>query len=242
MPIEPAYLELADGVAASMGPVGTRVISENELAELHRVSRPTARAALQELERRYLVRRVRGAGTFVSSRIDYVISQDTPPSASTTLRAAGCEPDVEVVSARTVSAPADVALQLDIERAAPVVCLQRRIRIGGLVTSWTSAYLPAQLVPGLAEVARSQASLFHLLWYEYGIEAQRRWSRASLELPDDTVTDALDVEGRPPSWLVEGVNHDRSNPDQAVEFTRSWLRADVINVVFEMGRPPEVVR
>lgn len=239
---EPTYLELADGIAATLGPVGDRVVSENELAEQHGVSRPTARAALQELERRYLVRRVRGAGTFVSRRIDYVISDDSAPSASATFRLAGCCPDVEVVRVRTIGAPADVALHLDVERTTPVVHLQRRIRIDGLVTSWTSAYLLARLVPGLAGHVRSQTSTFELLRSEYGIESRRRWSRASLELPPDPVIEALELEGRPPTWLIEGVNHDRGDRRRAIEFTRSWMRADVVNVVFEMGRPPEVVR
>jgi DNA-binding FadR family transcriptional regulator len=39
------------------------VASEHELADANGVSRPTARAALQELEHRYLVRRVPRAGT-----------------------------------------------------------------------------------------------------------------------------------------------------------------------------------
>lgn len=242
MPSEPTYLELADGIAASLGPVGERVVSENELAELHGVSRPTARAALQELERRFLVRRVRGAGTFVSQRVDYVIAEDTAPSASATLRLAGCEPDVEVVRVRTIGAPADVALHLDVERTTPVVHLQRRIRVEGLVTSWTSAYVLARLVPGLATRVRSQTSTFELMRQEYGLDPQRRWSRASLEIPTDPVIEALELEGRPPSWLIEGVNHDRRDRRRAIEFARSWMRADVINVVFEMGRPPEVVR
>ena len=242
MTSEPTYLELADGVAATLGEVGERVVSENELAERHGVSRPTARAALQELERRFLVRRIRGAGTFVSRRIDYVISNDTAPSASATLRLAGADPEVELLSARTVPAAADVALHLDVERATPLVHLQRRLRIDGIITSWTSAYLLAQVVPGIAAEIRCQTSLFQVLRDRYGIESQRRWSRASLELPTDTVLEALDLEGRPPTWLVEGVNHDRADRRRAIEFTRSWMRADVVNVVFEMGHPPEVVR
>lgn len=242
MASEPTYLELADRLAARLGPVGDRVISENELAESSGVSRPTARAALQELERRYLVRRIRGAGTFVSRRIDYVISQDIAPSASATLRLAGVEPTVEVLEVRTLPAPADVALHLDIERCAPVVLLQRRMSIESIAATWTSAYLPSALVPGLARHVRSAASLFELLRDQYGLRPQRRWSRASLELPSDSVIDALELDGRPPTWLLEGVNHDRRSARTTIEFTRSWMRADVINVVFEMGRPPEVVR
>jgi hypothetical protein len=50
------------------------------------------------------------------------------------------------------------------------------------------------------------------------------------------------VEGKPPSWLLEGVLHDIKNDLTPVEFTRTWMRADLINVVYELGPAPEVVR
>lgn len=239
---EPTYLELADGLVASLGEVGARVVSENELAELHGVSRPTARAALQELERRYLVRRIRGAGTFVSRRVDYVVSADAPPSATATLRRAGHEPEIELMRIDTIGAPADIAVHLGVERNSPVVCLRRRLHLLGLPTGWSSAYVRAELAPDLAEQLTPGRSLYQVLRDQYGLRPRRRWSRASLDVPPDATTHALELEGRPPTWLLEGVDEDEGNPDRTIEFTRSWMRADVINVVFELGRPPEVVR
>lgn len=238
----PTYLELADGLAADFGIVGDRVSSENEIASTRGVSRPTARAALQELERRFLVRRIRGAGTFVSRRIDYVISDSRPPSASTTLRSAGAEPVTQLVEARSSACPADVAWHLGIDRRTRVVLVRRLITIEDILTSWTSAYLPAALVPGLGAELATKQSLFEVLRDVYGIEAQRRWSRASLDLPPPSVVAALRLEGTPPTWLLEGVNERRDQSRQAVEFTRSWMRADVLNVMFEMGQPPEIER
>lgn len=239
--IRPTYLELAEGLAADFRAVGDRVPSENEIATSQGVSRPTARAALQELERRFLVRRIRGAGTFVSRRIDYVISDRRPPSASATLRAAGANPVTELVEARSQPCPADVARHLGIERGARVLVVRRLIRLDDVVTSWTSAYLPATLVPGLAAELATKQSLFEVLRDVYGIRAHRRWSRASLDLPPMNAVRALRLEGTPPSWLIEGVNETRGRPAQAIEFTRSWMRADLVNVVFEMGQPPRTV-
>lgn len=240
---DPTYLELADGLAASLGEVGDRVLSENELAELHGVSRPTARAALQELERRYLVRRIQGAGTFVSQRIDYVISADAPPSATTTFRRAGHEPWIEIVGTDEIGAPADIALHLGIERGAPLTRVRRRIRLLGIPTAWSTAYVRADLVPGLAERLGADDSLYRVLRDVYRLRPRRRWTRASLDVPPDSTTDALDLDGRPPTWLIEGVDeHDDGPSHCSIEFTRSWMRADVVNVVFELGHPPEVVR
>lgn len=238
----PTYLELAEGLAAEFQTVGDRVPSENEIASAHGVSRPTARAALQELERRFLVRRIRGAGTFVSRRIDYVISDRRPPSGSATLRSAGADPHSVLVEARTLACPADVALHLGIERGTRVTLIRRLMTVDGILTSWTSAYLLAALVPGIAAEMETRQSLFEVMRDVYGIEAQRRWSRASLDLPPPQVVAALRLEGTPPTWLLEGVNERRQSPREAVEFTRTWMRADVLNVTFEMGRPPEIVR
>lgn len=185
---------------------------------------------------------VRGSGTFVSSRVDYRISDELPPSTTATLLAAGVTPEVEVVSIRVVPAAADVALHLDIERTDPLLVLRRRITVEGIPAMWTTAHLPAALVPGLEELAAAGGSLHAVLVERFGLSPRRRWSRASLELPHDGVVGALTLEGRPPCWLVEGVNEDEDRTRVAVEFTRTWMRADVINVVFEMGRPPEVVR
>lgn len=232
------YLELAEGIARTMegGPPGTRIPSENEICSAHHVSRPTARAALQELERRFLVRRVRGAGTFVSRRVDYVVSPDRPPSATIALRAAGVEPQITVISARTVRAPADVAEHLGLSDDLRVVAIHRSIAIDGVVASVGTAYVVAGLVDGLAPRMRHGTSLFAVLRDVYGIEPRRRWSRASLEVPSTAVALELELEGRPPSWRLEGVSESRADRSVAVEFTRTWMRSDITNLVFEMGR------
>ena len=99
------YLEIADQLAGELATFapGSRVASEPELATRFGVGRAAARSALQELERRLLVRRVQGAGTFVNRRIDYVISRTRPPSWHATVTAAGAVPrsqtkDVERVA------------------------------------------------------------------------------------------------------------------------------------------------
>jgi len=239
----PTYLQLADGVANGLAAsVGMRVASEHELAATHGVNRQTARAALQELERRFQVRRVRGAGTFASTRIDYVVSPDLPPSVTATMRSAGVHPAIEVLSVRRTLSSAHVAELLGIPARTPIVLVERRVLVGDVVASWSIAHLVAERVPCIIRHVRSHTSLYALLREEYGIEPGRRWSRASLEIPPAEVAQHLELTGRPPTWRLEGVNHDRHDHDRPIELTRSWMRADVVNVVFEMGSPPVVQR
>lgn len=58
------YTSIRDGKL----PHGTRLASENELAEQHSCSRITVRKSLRRLEELNLIRRIRGNGTYVSSR------------------------------------------------------------------------------------------------------------------------------------------------------------------------------
>ncbi|HEY1456049.1 MAG TPA: GntR family transcriptional regulator, partial [Candidatus Dormibacteraeota bacterium] len=88
---------------------GARVASEHEIAARFAVSRAVAGAALRELESRLLVRRVRGSGTFVNGRIDYIMSADRAPSFSQMVRAAGGEPRSGVRSITAEPLPADIA-------------------------------------------------------------------------------------------------------------------------------------
>lgn len=67
---QPLYLRIKDflrsGIEAGRWPVGAKVPSENEMVELFKVSRMTARRALQELTDEGVLTRTQGLGTFVA--------------------------------------------------------------------------------------------------------------------------------------------------------------------------------
>lgn len=213
---------------------GERVASEHELAAANGVSRPTARAALQELERRYLVRRIRGSGTFVNRRVDYLVSYDMAPSWSETIRRAGAEPGSEILRIRLSPASAALRLRLELAPRARVVVVTRRSTVDGVLASTATTHLPADLVPDLARHLRSAGSLYRVLVEHYGLDPKRVWSRASLEVPPGDVAERLGLETPEPTWLLESLNRD-TRSTRPTELTRGWMRADVLRVVFEMG-------
>jgi DNA-binding GntR family transcriptional regulator len=230
------YLELADDLArrlTELGP-GHRVVSEHELAAERGVSRPTARAALQELERRFLVRRVQGVGTFTHRRVDYVISPDVAPSASQTLQRSGVDFQLHVETVEIV--PADVALAevFAVPEGDPVVRIVRSTRLEGMLCMWATAHVASVRAPGLERYAVDGVSLYGVMCDTYGLHPVRSRSTASLEVPPPEVAHALGVEGRPPMWRLENLNRDASS-DMVTEHTLSWMRADVVRVVFDMG-------
>jgi DNA-binding GntR family transcriptional regulator len=130
----------------------------------------------------------------------------------------------------------------DMDRAEKVVVLKRIFRIGLTVAGYATSHLPHRFVPGLDEDFVSGESLYLTLLERYGLSPQRSWSRASLELPRDPIAEILQMEGKPPTWLLEGAVHNRHDPSQILEYNRSWLRVDLINVVYEMGPAPEFAR
>lgn len=236
MSVSVPYLDLVSALEhqVARSRPGERVASEHELAAATGVSRPTARAALQELERRYLVRRVRGSGTFVNRRVDYLVSYDMAPSWSETIRLAGAEPGNEIINIRSSPVAAALRHRLELPSRSRVVVVTRRSTVDGILAGTATTHLPADLVPDLARHLRSSGSLYRVLVEQYGLDPKRVWSRASLEVPPDDVARHLGLETPEPTWLLESLNRDIDS-GRPTELTHGWMRADVLRVVFEMG-------
>jgi len=229
-----AYLELAEALASRIERASTaeRLPSEHELAAAHGVSRITARAALQELERRHLVQRVRGSGTFVAPRVDYRLSPATPPSWTESLRAAGHDARSEIVASSRDVADEHLAGLLEVPTGSPVVVLDRRSSVDGWPAGVGRSELPADLVPDIAGRLHESGSLFRTLT-TYGHRPVRASVRAELAVAPAAVAAALGLEGRPPVWRLESRNR-CSRSGRVVERSVGWMRADVLRVVFEL--------
>ncbi|MDF5757075.1 GntR family transcriptional regulator [Spongiactinospora sp. TRM90649] len=227
------YLEMAEELESELQhiPVGSRVPSEHALASRFGVSRPTARAALQELERRLLVQRVQGRGTFRRGRLDYVISPAWPPSFSETLRRAGGVPGVRMLSVTVRRAVEQECRRLSLPAASAVWAVERIFTVNGEVAAYATSVLPHRLLPGLDAALTGEPSLATALRRRYGIAVQRMRYRISLASPPQAVADQLTVD-RTPIWLAESVNRCAGGPP--VETARTYMRADVLDISFEM--------
>jgi GntR family transcriptional regulator len=153
---------------------GARLGTERELAERLGVARSTVRAALADLERNGVVRRVRGraGGIFVAER---KVERDLTSLAGLPyyLRRQGFESDARVLSTATLEADAETAAVLDTDVVLEVV----RVRLAdGEPISLERASFPADRFPGLLD--RSLAGgIYELLQAEYELvpgEAEER--------------------------------------------------------------------
>lgn len=139
------------------------MLSEHAIIRRYGVGRASVRVALQELQRRLLVRRVRGAGTFVNRRIDYVISQRRRPSWHGTVTAAGARPRSVVRDIENLPLPADVATLLDRPAGSRAFRLVRQSYIDDLLASWSHEWVPVELVADLQLAMHAVESLDEVL-------------------------------------------------------------------------------
>ncbi|MEM9042952.1 MAG: UTRA domain-containing protein, partial [Actinomycetota bacterium] len=115
-----------------------------------------------------------------------------------------------------------------------VTRVERRMFVDDEIAASQTHWLPVDLVPDLAARHDAKGSLSQTLTQGYGIELDRAWARAKLAVPSTETAADLELTGRPPSWRVESLNHclDRKRP---VEYAIAWNRADVFDVMLELG-------
>ena len=231
----PTYLELSEGLERDIGSLspGSRVPSEAELAATHGVNRLTARAALQELERRFLVVREQGRGTFVAERIEYRLGADRTSSFSDAMYAVGARPSTRIESMRTREPSARVREELELPAGTKVVQVGRRRYVNGSLAGWSESQLAADLVPDLRARLHDDDSMEKLLADVYELAPARAWTRAELEVAPAEIGEHMGLPGRPLALYLQG-RTDSTSRGRPIELTTSWLRADRFRLVFEM--------
>jgi DNA-binding GntR family transcriptional regulator len=230
------WLSLSDQVALELSrlPMRAAAPSEHELAARFGVNRLTARAALQELERRGVVRRHQGRGTVVARKVEYRIGPDRIPSWTRTVAASGVEPRTVTEDAATRRARSDERAEFGLGGHGRVVQLDRLRMCDGEHAGYQTNVLPAARVPGLRDVVGTAGSLYEALTEHYGFLPERAWTRMEQTSAPGWVARRLGLRGRPPMVLIRG-RLDCRRTGVPLELTFAWLRADMFDVIVEMG-------
>ena len=235
--VQPVYLRIADRLEREViqRKPGTLLPSENELALTYDVSRLTARAVFDELERRYLVRRSQGRRTYVARRIDYHIGPADAPSWTQSVLAGGGAPRSETVALRRRRPPADIREVLRLGATATTMFLARRRYVNDELAAYAETWLPEALVPNLGDALAGEASLFSALQRVYGLQPVRGATRAEFVIAPAQIARRLGADGRPMTFRLEGYT-DSLRLKRPLEATTSWLRSDIFRIVFALDR------
>lgn len=227
----PFYLQVADKLEAEIAALSTGepMPSEHELARDHEINRLTARAALEELERRYLVRRQQGRRTVVARRIEYRLDLGLPGWTRTVAKS-GATPRTEIAVLRSRQPAADVRTILKLPKKAPALYLGRRRFVDEELAAYSMSWLNAELLPDL-EKRLGKAGTLNAALRHYGLKAKRSLLRCQLSVAPPDLAECFESHDRP---LVFELTAHLLAGKRRLGVTTTWLRADIFNVIFEL--------
>lgn len=199
---------------------GEIIPSEMELAARFKVSQGTVRKAIDELAAENLVVRRQGKGTFVAThneeraqfRFLRLLADD------------GAEhPHVSrLLECRRLRAPAEIARQLDLKPADPVVQVRRLLDFEGEVTVFDEIWLPGAMFRGLTfeRLSEYKGPLYAMFETEFGTRMIRASEKIRAVAAEPEVADLLSVPPGFPLLSVERVSY--TYGDRPVEVRRGW--------------------
>ena len=212
-------------------PPGELIPSERDLSEQFGVSRPTLRAAIEDLARDGLLVRHHGRGTFTNNR---TAMKELAPTAA---------------AARFTVPPADSwrsrVEQFRIEPAGPRLGKRMRVSpcenllfvsrvkiVDDAPMAIEEIRIPLSLVPGVEPSDFESGSLYQLLRLRYNVIAT-----AAVQTTEPTVTDAeesrlLEIPLYAPALLFERTTRDAHG--QVIEYARSIYRGDRYRITTQL--------
>lgn len=216
---------------------GDLLPTEMELSKTYNVSRPTVRAAMQQLAVDGYIRRVKGSGTFVAKPKLEQSSVRFIESYNQEMKSKGLIPKTEVLELRRVAAPPVPAEKLGIAVGAPVIKLKRlrfaRPDFDDLPVLLTTAYIPMETAPHLLELDLENVSLYDTL-EEIGIQIHRVRREIEIKLLHGKTARLLAAEENSPAHFVTSTGFDGDG--RIIEYAESFYPADRNKFIITLNR------
>ncbi|MFJ8085714.1 GntR family transcriptional regulator [Streptomyces sp. NPDC096205] len=213
---------------------GDAIPSERVLSAELGVSRPTLRAAVDELVVAGLLVREHGRGMFVA---EAKITQELVSDRNAfTLPQAGGTWTSELLEFRTVAAGARVGRKLRISPAAEIHYVARLRLVDGSPMAIEHLHVRADLVPGLSRDELEQGDLYEHLRDRHGVQVSEAVQSIEPTVVTRTEADLLDVPELSPALLFERLTSDTRN--RPVEYVHSVYRGDRYRIVSRLSLGP----
>ncbi|GAA2844676.1 GntR family transcriptional regulator [Crossiella cryophila] len=211
-------------------PPGTSIPSERTLCALLSVSRPTLRAAVDELVHNGLLVREHGRGMFVAQAkiTQELVGADTVLSAP---RADG-QWRSRVLELVRVPAGARIGRKLGVSPAAEVLCVTRLRLVDGVAIALEWLHIPAEVAADLSTVDFEGAGLYAALRAR-GVLVQEATQSIEPTVTDEAESALLGVPVLSPALLFERCTTDAAG--RVVEYARSIYRGDRYRIVSRLS-------
>lgn len=185
----PIYVQVAEDLEGEIlggeYSVGDQLPTEHALAAEYGINRHTAGQALNRLQSKGLIVRVRGRGTFVRpGRIDYRVAEKM--SYSDSIARAGLTPTSEILGLRRVGAYGWICDAMMVPQGEPLVAFERVRYADEIPLVYGTKHFREALFPGLHELLQKPIrSVRALVRGYYGLEVYRARSTFEIEPADE---------------------------------------------------------
>ena len=217
---------------------GDKLPTEAELVQSYRISRTTARRALDELRRQGLVRREPGKGTF---RSDPILRANLPylHSFSDEIRRLGYRPGAQLLLQNMIVADETVAAQLHIDPGSPVLYIRRLRTADEKPIFVCDSYLPVTRFPALRNADYSANSLHNLFEQVTGREVvgATQWIGATAASHEIAVL--LKIEDNSPVLRLQRVTYVESHLE--VESVQAFFHPNRYQQYSELVIEPKIL-
>lgn len=230
--MEPIYIRVAEELEGAMlrgeYDAGSRLPTEQALAGEYGINRHTAAQALNYLQSKGLIYRVRGRGSFVRpGRIDYRVARKM--SFTDSVSRVGLKPSKKVLGIRRVRARGSSSRGLGVPSGEPLVALERVSFAGGIPLDHSVKYFREAVFPGLHELLHSRwASVHALIEGRYGVEFRRASSTFEIEPADGATARHLGVPLGSALLKVESL--DTLEDETPAEWGTTYFRGDATRI------------
>ncbi len=218
--VTPLYLQLARNLATAIHcgvwSAGEALPSERTLSDAIGVSRITARKAIELLVEQGLIRRARGAGSFITPRVEDPLSRLTGFTKKMEQR--GFRPDSVWLERDIRAANREEIVHLGLSPGAPVTSLRRLRR----------ADLPASIVPDPQAIGDS---LYRYL-EQRGLAVVRALQHFRAVNATSEIAGLMDIEPRTALLVITRIGY--SADQRAIELTDTYCRDDYYDFVAEL--------
>ncbi|GGY16623.1 GntR family transcriptional regulator [Streptomyces tanashiensis] len=206
---------------------GDAIPSERTLCSELGVSRPTLRAAVDELVVAGLLVREHGRGMFVAAE---KITQELVADQNTfSLPRAGGVWTSRLLEFSTLPAGARVSRKLRISPAAEILYVARLRLVDGSPVAIEHLHVRTDLAPGLTRGELEQGDLYEHLRDRHGVQVHEAVQSIEPTVVTRAEADLLDVPELSPALLFERLTTDTRG--RAVEYVHSLYRGDRYRIV-----------